>query len=60
MNWAIDSTNAETVYVDGRLAATKEEAEAYYRKQMQLYFLPVTVRRTTTEEDKRLQADDAH
>jgi hypothetical protein len=61
-HWAVESerptlnsTETDTDYVRGLDAETAKEAEAFWRKSYKLYFIKVKVRRTTPEEDKRLE-----
>ncbi len=54
MNWAIES-NGQTDYLPGEpWNISAEIAEEAWRKARNLHFLPVTVRRTTADEDRRL------
>ena len=56
MNWAIES-GEQTEYIRGTDASTEKEAEAIYRESYNVWFLEVSVRRTTPEENARLAAE---
>ena len=53
MNWAIELDD-RTDYVEGSKAETAEEAEKVWRQTTGIHFLKVVVRRTTPDEDARL------
>lgn len=55
VNWAIDCGSPRIEYIEGRRAATAKEAEAEWRRVRGLHFLSIDVRRTTPEEDQRLE-----
>lgn len=52
-HWAVE-VGSETNYIPGSDADTAREAERVWRETRRLYFMTVMVRRTTPEEDQRL------
>lgn len=54
-HWAV-ICEGDIDYLDGRKFRTAKEAEREWRRVQGLCFIPVTVRRTTDEEDRKLPA----
>lgn len=55
-HWAIQTeSNRPPEYVPGDKATTAKEAERYWRDHRRIYFLAITVRRTTPDEDRQLE-----
>ena len=53
--WAVESVGGKTEYLHQNRASTPEEAERTWRRIRGLWFVDVHVRRTTPEEDRRLE-----